>query len=79
MIFLVEEFQQCNLWWFFIKGKEVAVIGGGDSRLLKKLFILAKPCKKVYLVHRRDKTYRAAPSTIEHMKTYRKTLKKLQM
>ena len=51
---------------FFYKGKEVALIGGGDSALEEAVY-LAKICSKVYLVHRRD-TYRAAPSTIEHMK-----------
>ena len=51
---------------FFYKGKEVALIGGGDSALEEAVY-LAKTCSKVYLVHRRD-TYRAAPSTIEHMK-----------
>ena len=51
---------------FFYKGKEVAVVGGGDTALEEAVY-LAKLCSKVYLVHRRD-TYRAAPSTIEHMK-----------
>ncbi|MBP9615529.1 MAG: thioredoxin-disulfide reductase [Aliarcobacter sp.] len=51
---------------FFYKGKEVAVVGGGDSAIEEAVY-LAKLCAKVYLVHRRD-TYRAAPSTIEHMK-----------
>jgi len=51
---------------FFYKGKEVTVIGGGDTALEEAVY-LAKLCSKVYLVHRRD-TYRAAPSTIEHMK-----------
>ncbi len=51
---------------FFYKGKEVAVIGGGDSALEEAVY-LSKMCSKVYLVHRRD-TYKAAPSTIEHMK-----------
>lgn len=51
---------------FFYKGKEVAVIGGGDSAIEEAVY-LSKMCSKVYLVHRRD-TYRAAPSTIEHMK-----------
>ncbi|NVJ52171.1 MAG: thioredoxin-disulfide reductase [Campylobacteraceae bacterium] len=51
---------------FFYKNKEVAVIGGGDTAL-EEAYYLSKICSKVYLVHRRD-TYRAAPSTIEHMK-----------
>ena len=51
---------------FFYKGKEVAVVGGGASAMEEAVY-LAKLCAKVYLVHRRD-TYRAAPSTIEHMK-----------
>lgn len=51
---------------FFYKNKEVALIGGGDSALEEAIY-LSNICKKVYLVHRRD-TYRAAPSTIEHLK-----------
>lgn len=51
---------------FFYRGKEVAVIGGGDSAIEEAVY-LSKMCSKVYLVHRRD-IYRAAPSTIEHMK-----------
>ena len=51
---------------FFYRGKEVAVIGGDDTAIEEAVY-LAKLCKKVYIVHRRD-TYRAAPSTIEHMK-----------
>ena len=51
---------------FFYRGKEVAVIGGGDSAI-EEAVCLSKMCSKVYLVHRRD-TYKAAPSTIEHMK-----------
>jgi thioredoxin reductase (NADPH) len=51
---------------FFYRGKEVAVVGGGDSAIEEAVY-LSKLCAKVYLVHRRD-TYRAAPSTIEHMK-----------
>jgi len=50
---------------FFYKGKEVAVIGGGDTALEEALY-LAKICSKVYLVHRRS-TFRAAPSTIERV------------
>ena len=51
---------------FFYKDKEVAVIGGGDTALEEALY-LAKICKKVYLIHRRDK-FRAAPSTVERAK-----------
>ncbi|MDX9813915.1 MAG: FAD-dependent oxidoreductase [Sulfurimonas sp.] len=51
---------------FFYKGKEVAVIGGGDTALEEALY-LAKICTKVYLIHRRDK-FRAAPNTIERVK-----------
>lgn len=38
---------------FFYKGQEVAVIGGGDTACEDSTY-LAKLCKKVYLVHRRD-------------------------
>ncbi len=51
---------------FFYKGKEVVVIGGGDTALEEALY-LAKICSKVYLVHRRD-SFRSAPSTVERVK-----------
>ncbi len=51
---------------FFYKDKEVAVLGGGDTALEEALY-LANICKKVYLIHRRDK-FRAAPSTVERVK-----------
>ncbi|MBN8544001.1 MAG: thioredoxin-disulfide reductase [Alphaproteobacteria bacterium] len=38
---------------FFFKGKDVAVIGGGNSAVEEALF-LSKICKSVTLVHRRD-------------------------
>lgn len=38
---------------FFYKGKDVAVIGGGNTALHDALF-LTKFCNKVYLVHRRN-------------------------
>jgi thioredoxin reductase (NADPH) len=50
---------------FFYKGKEVAVIGGGDTALEEALY-LAKICTKVYLVHRRD-AFRAAPNTVKRV------------
>jgi len=51
---------------FFYKGKEVAVVGGGDTALEEALY-LAKICTKVYLIHRRD-TFRSAPNTIARVK-----------
>lgn len=37
----------------FFRGKDVAVIGGGDVAVEDAIF-LARTCKKVYLIHRRD-------------------------
>ncbi len=51
---------------FFYKGKEVAVVGGGDTALEEALY-LAKICSKVYLIHRRD-AFRSAPNTVERVK-----------
>ncbi|MCI8361276.1 MAG: thioredoxin-disulfide reductase [Clostridiales bacterium] len=44
----------------FYKGKTVAVVGGGNSAAEEAL-VLAKLCKKVYIVHRRE-TMRATKS-----------------
>jgi thioredoxin reductase (NADPH) len=51
---------------FFYKGKEVAVLGGGDTALEEALH-LAKICSKIYLIHRRE-GFRAAPVTVEKVK-----------
>ena len=51
---------------FFYKGKEVAVIGGGDTALEEALY-LSKICSKVYLIHRREE-FRSAPNTAKRVK-----------
>jgi len=50
---------------FFYRGKEVAVLGGGDTALEEALY-LSNICSKVYLIHRREK-FRAAPPTVERV------------
>ena len=44
----------------FFRGKDVAVVGGGDVAVEDAIF-LARICRKVYLIHRRD-SLRAARS-----------------
>lgn len=50
----------------FYKGKEVLVVGGGNSAVQSALF-LAELCKKVTLIHRRD-GFRAEPVLMDRMR-----------
>jgi NADPH-dependent glutamate synthase beta subunit-like oxidoreductase len=55
-------------------GKKVAIVGGGNTAVADAIF-LAKICKKVYLVHRRDelrasKTYMEALENTENIEIY---------
>lgn len=51
---------------FFYRGKDVAVIGGGDSAV-EGAAIAAQVAKKVYLVHRRNE-FRAEPYWVDKVK-----------
>ena len=50
----------------FFKGKNVAVIGGGDAALADAIY-LSGICNKAYLVHRRDE-FRGKASMVEKLK-----------
>ncbi len=51
---------------FFMKGKEVCIVGGGNTAFEDALF-LAQFCTKVNLIHRRD-SFRADKVTVEQVK-----------
>lgn len=52
---------------FFMRGKEVAIVGGGNTAFEDALF-LAQFCPKVHLIHRRD-SFRADKVTVEKAKS----------
>ncbi len=39
----------------FFKGKNVAVVGGGNSALIESIFLKQIGCKEVFVIHRRDR------------------------
>ena len=51
----------------FFKGREVAVVGGGNTALQDAL-VLAGLCSKVYLIHRRD-SFRAEKHLVDRLRT----------
>jgi len=52
----------------FFKNKVTAVVGGGDVAVEDAIF-LARLCKKVYLIHRRD-SFRAAKTLVSALAKY---------
>ena len=50
----------------FYRGKDVAVVGGGDTAVADALY-LAGLCRKVYLIHRRDQ-FRAAATLVDRVR-----------
>ena len=50
----------------FYRGKEVAIVGGGDTAVSDALYLSAL-CSKVYLIHRRDQ-FRAAATLVDRVK-----------
>lgn len=53
---------------FFYKGKDVVVLGGGDTAVEEAIF-LANICKTVYIVHRRDE-FKASPHEVEKLNKF---------
>jgi len=51
----------------FFRGRETAVVGGGDVAVEDAIF-LARGCKKVYIIHRRDE-FRAAAVLQDELKS----------
>jgi len=54
---------------FFYKGKDVAVIGGGDTAVEEAIF-LANICKTVYIIHRREE-FKASPHEVEKLNKHK--------
>ncbi len=50
----------------FYRGKEVCIVGGGDTAVSDALYLSAL-CSKVYLVHRRDQ-FRAAATLVDRIR-----------
>ncbi len=67
-----ERFKGCGVSYcatcdgMFFKNKDVAVVGGGDTAVGDALY-LARICRKVWLIHRRDE-FRAAASEVEKLR-----------